>query len=1085
MALDRLGNDGLILPAVLDKTQLDKDLSEVGKRLANLYEQAARAGKAPKLDYKSSLSELEKLLLREERLSRLRDASHNPARVRAFTAEIAKTRAEVEKIQATTSKTDIAGQLQNKFGQFKGFLKGEFAAIGTAAAGIFAGVAIGDFLTDSIAEFQRAEKVASQLKAQIVDIGNEGEAAFNKLTDQATKLQDVGIFDDDDIKQAQVMLSQFGLSAREIEKLTPIITDFAAATGQSVEAATQDVISGVNGQERALKRYGIEVESGASKAQNLGSIMQQMGQKFAGANQRIAETTTSGALAKFSNQVGELKESLGGILATVLLPLVQGLGFLTKGLEALLNGFEDTAPSINAFNEPLAAAAQIYPTLNDETNEATINTRALGQQYGVTVVSLKDLNDETERRITLLKNQNTAEVFREGTNVANERAALQKKLNDYLATTYGYVQSIDTAAAGGNKELGTVATNFNEILDAQGNFISSFQIDQDPLVQNLKLQIAAKSDLLKQIQGIGFDKLNAEAEQSLGRIGRLKAEISALQTGLDNATDSDIEPTKAKIAAKQKELDRLLAIVSAQAGSVSALQARLNELKQALDNTNPSTAKAALLAEQYRQTNVELADAIQKVNDLLDDADPNSIDKLERELSEMDARLKKANLTTVESIALGQQRDVVLRQLTDAQEAYNVAVGKQPDVTNTTAAVNVDLGSIDKSALDLLNLVLTDINQKLLKNQLTEREYIKATEQAHLMSEVGKLNAKKTYLTKALEAERAANGEMSAGYKELERQLNDVLNKLSEKQIKLVRDINNELIKMFTGLDVSGIDFTKLTDASKDAAEEAKAPWEDWVDAIANSAIQASNQVLDAFIQTNEQQQEVQQRRVEKAERIAERGNAELLQKEEERMEKLEEKQRAFVQTQQALNLVLAASNIIVAIAKAASQTGVGAPIAIAAVIAAIGAGVAAAANLANAAGGFKEGGFTGEGHPDEVAGVAHKGEYYFPAPLTKKYRTVFEEIHKGKIDLNDVVGKAKLYEQMRSPKVVHEQLVQGVTVQAERQSSFAQVEQKLDRVVDAIEAIPVPNFKLDEGGLHRSLKTFEKRKQNDNALRQ
>lgn len=45
---------------------------------------------------------------------------------------------------------------------------------------------------------------------------------------------------------------------------------------------------------------------------------------------------------------------------------------------------------------------------------------------------------------------------------------------------------------------------------------------------------------------------------------------------------------------------------------------------------------------------------------------------------------------------------------------------------------------------------------------------------------------------------------------------------------------------------------------------------------------------------------------------------------------------------------------------------------------------------------GFKEGGYTGDGDPDDVAGPAHRGEFYFSQPLTRRYRALFERIHRG-----------------------------------------------------------------------------------------
>jgi len=50
----------------------------------------------------------------------------------------------------------------------------------------------------------------------------------------------------------------------------------------------------------------------------------------------------------------------------------------------------------------------------------------------------------------------------------------------------------------------------------------------------------------------------------------------------------------------------------------------------------------------------------------------------------------------------------------------------------------------------------------------------------------------------------------------------------------------------------------------------------------------------------------------------------------------------------------------------------------------------------ARSAAGYKKGGYTGDGHPDEVAGVVHRGEYVMNAAITAKNYKAFQEIDKG-----------------------------------------------------------------------------------------
>lgn len=57
---------------------------------------------------------------------------------------------------------------------------------------------------------------------------------------------------------------------------------------------------------------------------------------------------------------------------------------------------------------------------------------------------------------------------------------------------------------------------------------------------------------------------------------------------------------------------------------------------------------------------------------------------------------------------------------------------------------------------------------------------------------------------------------------------------------------------------------------------------------------------------------------------------------------------------------------------------------------------------VAESAAGFKRGGFTGEGSPDDTAGIVHKGEYVFTARETSRNRKAFEQISRSNSTVSD-----------------------------------------------------------------------------------
>lgn len=168
---------------------------------------------------------------------------------------------------------------------------------------------------------------------------------------------------------------------------------------------------------------------------------------------------------------------------------------------------------------------------------------------------------------------------------------------------------------------------------------------------------------------------------------------------------------------------------------------------------------------------------------------------------------------------------------------------------------------------------------------------------------------------------------------------------------------------------------------------------------ITNAIIDLIKAVNDAFIENTEIAISAQEKRVEKAKEIAEKGNAQLLELEERRLEKLNKQKAKYVREQQALAVIQVAANSAIAISEAAiAGKGWASAITIGATIAALAAGLIQAKMMAQSSvGGYEKGGYTGDGARKEPAGIVHKGEYVFTQEKTRKYRKVFDEIHRGR----------------------------------------------------------------------------------------
>jgi hypothetical protein len=157
-----------------------------------------------------------------------------------------------------------------------------------------------------------------------------------------------------------------------------------------------------------------------------------------------------------------------------------------------------------------------------------------------------------------------------------------------------------------------------------------------------------------------------------------------------------------------------------------------------------------------------------------------------------------------------------------------------------------------------------------------------------------------------------------------------------------------------------------------------------------------------------------QERRVEAAKTASDKS----LKIEQDRLDDLTAKRERYERRQRTIDAAIVVANQAIAIsyaikgiAKAASEGGAGAALTVAANVVAIGAGILASTAAIRAAsqdGGFKDGGYTGDGDPSEVSTNLgkrgykyHKKEFVMNEHLTSKHRDMLEGMHTGSLIVN------------------------------------------------------------------------------------
>jgi len=272
--------------------------------------------------------------IRNLQTTRIGDLSPDPTGIKQLEAALQKTVEQTNQLNKGIEKTSSTSK--KSFGDIIADFKNFFVLTTTAYLNLKQLVTpIIDFGKESVAAFEKAEISLAKLRNGLKNVGEDGTGAFERLTRQAEELQKITPFADEDIINAQAMLTTFMKSSDEIEILTPRMLDLAAAfqtSGDSSMSLQQiAVMLGKVNEETigTLRRVGVAfTEEQAEKLKSLRGteqaiyLSQILDQNFKGMAETIGNTF-AGRMKILSNAWDDVKEKIGGAIAGAFMPLAK------------------------------------------------------------------------------------------------------------------------------------------------------------------------------------------------------------------------------------------------------------------------------------------------------------------------------------------------------------------------------------------------------------------------------------------------------------------------------------------------------------------------------------------------------------------------------------------------------------------------------------------------------------------------------------------------------------------------------------------------------------------------------------------
>jgi hypothetical protein len=212
-----------------------------------------------------------------------------------------------ELIDDVTSKSaKISSGVRQNFGAMQTSSANLSKAIGGVAKS-FAGLFVASKVIGFMKENVRLADVQAKAETQLATaLGKNSKA----LKDQASALQEVTLFGDEQTIRAQALIAAFVREEEQIAKITPLVQDLAQAKGMDLAGAADLVSKTLGSSTNALARYGIQVKGAVGSTERLESLSRGLEAAFGGQAEAAAKAG-AGPLTQMSNVLGDIREEIG------------------------------------------------------------------------------------------------------------------------------------------------------------------------------------------------------------------------------------------------------------------------------------------------------------------------------------------------------------------------------------------------------------------------------------------------------------------------------------------------------------------------------------------------------------------------------------------------------------------------------------------------------------------------------------------------------------------------------------------------------------------------------------------------------
>lgn len=451
------------------------------------------------------------------------------------------------------------------------------------------------FIVDGVKAAIAQEEAVNKLNTALALSGQYSEGASEDFLKYAESLQETTTFSNDSIVATGALIESLGnLSEDGLKSATLAAANLASQLGVDLETAARKLGQAAEGNVASLKKFGVEVEEGETKAETFANAIEAINDKFGGAA-AAKVTTYAGGLKQIGNNFDDLikvsgeaivknnvviavfgevnkilqelvksaegnKDGLKEMVAQGILGAIDAVVVLASGLDALYR------VGVIAFNS-LRAAADVFglglitafggPIALLDTFLAKLP--GIGSAFGGEAAAIKAAAESVSADLqTSLGNIGSAVDKPSAAFTQLEATAL--RLHDKAAEAFQQmVDGAETTIAPINNSKAAIEelTAAQIALGEEGEKVFQRELDKDPSEKYQKeveaLQAAIDQELVDETDGnavklqleLEADQANAELVQK--KIDRLREANAVLATENTAANQAQITTNKAAI----------------------------------------------------------------------------------------------------------------------------------------------------------------------------------------------------------------------------------------------------------------------------------------------------------------------------------------------------------------------------------------------------------------------------------------------------------------------------------------------------------------------------------------------------------